>query len=96
MIIRVFRARIKPGCNDEFESFLRNGPIPRIAARPGLIVQHVGRPTAHSPDEFVYVSVWEDVVALRGFAGDRWYEAVIDEEEEHLLLETFIHHYEVI
>ena len=96
MIIRVFRARIRPGMNDEFERFLREGPIPKIAAHPGLVSQHVGRPSEGSPDEFVYVSVWQDIESLRGFAGDQWQEAVIDREEEHLLLETHIHHYEAL
>ena len=94
MIIRVFRARIRPGLNDDFERFLREGPIPKITSLPGLVAQHVGRPTSAAPDEFVYVSVWKDLESLRTFAGDDWEHAVIDPEEEHLLLETFIHHYE--
>ena len=96
MIIRVFRARIRPGYRDEFEAFLREGPMPRIAARPGLVAQHVGCPLQPDSSEFVYVSVWEDVASLQGFAGERWQEAVIDKEEEHMLEETLIDHYEVL
>jgi hypothetical protein len=28
--------------------------------------------------------VWEDVESIRAFAGERWQEAVVDPDEEHL------------
>jgi heme-degrading monooxygenase HmoA len=61
-----------------------------------VIAQHVGKPRDSSSTEFVYVSVWEDVESIRAFAGERWQEAVIAPEEEHLLKDTWIGHYEVI
>jgi hypothetical protein len=36
----------------------------------------------------------EDVESIRAFAGDRWEEAVITPDEEHLLRDTWIGHYE--
>jgi hypothetical protein len=36
------------------------------------------------------------VESIRAFAGERWQEAVIAPEEEHLLKDTWIGHYEVI
>jgi hypothetical protein len=48
-----------------------------------------------SSSEFVCVTVWADAESPRGFAGERWQEAVIDPpEEEHLLKDTWIQHYE--
>lgn len=96
MIIRVFRARVGETYNNDFERFLRHGPLPFIAARPGLVAQYVGRPLDATGKEFVYVTVWEDVDSLRGFAGEDWQRAVIDPEEEHMLEETLIDHYEAI
>jgi heme-degrading monooxygenase HmoA len=61
-----------------------------------VIAQHVGKPRDSSSTEFVYVSVWEDVESIRAFAGERWQEAVIAPEEERLLKDTRIGHYEVI
>ena len=60
------------------------------------MAQHVGKPRDPSSTEFVYVTVWEDVESIRAFAGERWQEAVITPEEEHLLKDTWIGHYEVI
>jgi heme-degrading monooxygenase HmoA len=96
MIIRVFRPTIHPGKEAEFESFLRETAIPLVSQQSGVIAQHVGKPRDSSSTEFVYVSVWEDVESIRAFAGERWQEAVIAAEEEDLLKETWIGHYEVI
>lgn len=96
MIIRVFRPTIHPGKEAEFESFLRDVAVPLVSRQAGLIAQHVGRPRDGSSTEFVYVTVWEDVESIQMFAGDRWQEAVIAPEEEHLLQDTWIGHYDVV
>jgi heme-degrading monooxygenase HmoA len=96
MIIRVFRPTIHPGKEVEFESFLRETAIPLVSQQSGVIAQHVGKPRDSSSTEFVYVSVWEDVESIRAFAGEQWQEAVVAPEEEHLLKDTWIGHYEVI
>ena len=96
MIIRVFRPTIHSGKESEFESFLRDTAVPLVSQQSGLVAQYVGKPHDPSSTEFVYVTVWEDVESIRAFAGDRWQEAVITAEEEHLLKDTWIGHYEVI
>jgi hypothetical protein len=49
-----------------------------------------------SSTEFLYVTVWNDVESIRAFAGERWQKAVITPDEEHLLKDTWIEHYETI
>ena len=96
MIIRVFRPTIHPGKESEFESFLFETAIPLVSRQKGLVAQHVGRPRDPSSTEYLYVTVWEDVESVRAFAGERWQEAVITPEEEHLLRDTWIAHYQVL
>ena len=96
MIIRVFRPTIHPGKEREFESFLLETAVPLVSRQSGLVAQHVGKPRDPSSTEYVFVTVWEDVESIRAFAGERWQEAVIAPEEEHLLKETWIGHYEVL
>jgi heme-degrading monooxygenase HmoA len=96
MIIRVFRPTIHPGREQEFEAFLADTAVPLVSKQAGLVAQHVGRPRDPSSTEYVYVTVWEDVEAIRAFAGERWQEAVITPDEEHLLKDTWIGHYEVL
>jgi heme-degrading monooxygenase HmoA len=96
VIIRIFRPTIYPGKEREFESFLRNTAIPLVSQQSGLIAQHLGKPRDPSSTEYLYVTVWENVESIRAFAGERWEEAVITPDEEHLLKETWIGHYEAI
>ena len=96
MIIRVFRPTIYPGKESEFESFLGEEAIPLVSRQSGLVAQHVGKPRDPSSTEYLYITVWEDVDSIRAFAGERWQEAVITPDEEHLLKETWIGHYDVI
>ena len=56
----------------------------------------MGKPRDASSTEYVYVTVWEDVDSVRAFASERWQEAVITPEEEHLLRDTWIAHYQVL
>jgi heme-degrading monooxygenase HmoA len=94
VIIRVFRPTIHPGKQSEFESFLRNTAVPLVSQQPGLVAQHVGRPRDASSTEYLYVTVWADADAITAFAGQHWQEAVIAPDEEHLLQDTWIAHYE--
>jgi hypothetical protein len=56
----------------------------------------VGKPRDPPSTEDVYVKVWEDVESIRAFAGERWQEAVITPDEEHLVKHTWIGHYQVL
>jgi heme-degrading monooxygenase HmoA len=96
VIIRVFRPTIHPGKEGEFESFLRDTAMPLVSRQSGLLAQHVGRPRDQSSTEYLYVTVWENVESIQAFAGERWQEAVIASDEEHLLKDTWIGHYEAI
>lgn len=51
---------------------------------------HVGRSHIPSSTEYVYVTVWQDVESIRAFAGERWQDAVIAPDEEHLLKDTWM------
>jgi heme-degrading monooxygenase HmoA len=96
VIIRVFRPTIHHGKVREFEVFLRDTAVPLVSQQAGLVAQHVGKPRDPSSSEYLYVTVWQDVESIRAFAGERWQEAVITPDEEHLLKEIWIGHYEVL
>ncbi len=49
-----------------------------------------------SPQEFVMVTIWESLAHLKAFAGEDWNHSVIPEPELPLLVETFVHHYQVV
>ena len=96
MIIRVFRPMIHAGKASEFESFLRDTAIPLVSRQAGLVAQHIGRPREASTGEYLYVTVWENVESIQAFAGEHWQDAVVTEDEEHLLKSVWIRHYDGI
>ena len=96
MIIRVFRSRVKPGLHEEYERLLRETAIPLLLAAPGLVKLHVGTPLDDPPREFLLMSVWENISALRAFFGRKWRESVVVPGEAHLVAEAIVDHYEVL
>jgi heme-degrading monooxygenase HmoA len=94
MLIRVFRARVKPGMGATQERMVRELSMPLMERQPGLIAFYAGRPMGSNQDEFTMVSLWQGLDALRAFAGDDFEQAVIPEPELANLVEVHVHHYE--
>ena len=95
MIVRVFRAKARPGKQDDFLEKARRLSVPLVESSKGLIAYFGGKPLNAGGNEFVMVSIWRNLEDLKSFAGEDWYQPVIPEEEKPLLAETFVHHYEV-
>jgi quinol monooxygenase YgiN len=96
VIVRVFRARIRPGKEDEFERFVIETGVPMTRAQEGCSHTTFGKSRWSEQPEFVVVTHWDSVDALKAFAGPNWQQAVIEPEEEHMLAEVFCDHYETI
>jgi heme-degrading monooxygenase HmoA len=74
VIVRVFH----PGTEDDFERVVTETGIPTVKAQEGCSQVTVGQSRWSQQPEFVVVTHWESVEALRGFAGPDWQQAVID------------------
>ena len=94
MILRVFRARLKPGARQAFEQLCYEASIPLLRSQPGLVTLHVGRPLPEYPDEFVLVTVWKDLESLKAFAGETWDQPLIMPGEAALVQQTTVQHYD--
>jgi quinol monooxygenase YgiN len=93
MIIRLFRGQVKPEKLSSLDQVLREVTIPLLEARPGLVSYYVGGPMESNPHEFLVLTVWTDLQALKAFAGARWQESVIPERMADLLQAAFVYHY---
>jgi DNA-binding winged helix-turn-helix (wHTH) protein/heme-degrading monooxygenase HmoA len=93
VIIRVFRGVVQPGKEKDFLKVLHGEGIPHLRSQRGMLGVHVGMPTEASPSEFLVTTTWEDLDALRTFAGERWFEAKILPRERALLKTAQVHHY---
>lgn len=94
MIIRVFRGRVHPGMQKEYERELREVAVPNFYANPGLVDLHLGLPSVDAPEEFLVVTAWEDLDSLRSFAGENWRSALLHPGEAEMLRRSFVQHFE--
>jgi quinol monooxygenase YgiN len=97
MIIRVFRARPKPGAAEELARLALEVSVPFVDAQPGLVARYTGRGAGATGEELTMVSVWEDLDAMKNMTGEDWDNPVLpDERLEPLIEESFLHIYESI
>jgi transposase/quinol monooxygenase YgiN len=93
VIIRVFRARLKPGKLAAFASVYEDYGRPMMRVAPGCLAERAGPPAGHH-HEFVIVSVWRDLESLKAFAGEAWQEAIILPGEAVLLHTASVRHFD--
>lgn len=94
MIIRVFRARLKPGKRAVFERLCRTVSFPVMRVQEGCLTVTIGEPAAQRPEEFVVVSVWRDLERLKAYVGEQWREAITLPGEADLLEFARVEHYD--
>lgn len=94
MILRVFRARLRPGQWAVYERLLRERSVPLMRATPGFGGLRIGPRQIDRPDEFVLVTLWSDIDALQTFAGERWEEVTTLPGEAALVEEMSVQHFD--
>lgn len=95
MILRIFRARVQPGRQSDFELKVGQNSIPLVRKQRGLIHFFAGRPMPATPDEFAIITIWRSLDDLKAFVGNNWIESLIPEPERLLLESTSVLHYEI-
>ena len=95
MIIRLFKARIRPGCSDAWREKVQAFSIPWLESQHGLLAYYPGQPISEDESEFSMTSVWVDMDALIAAVGENWQESVLLEDEARLVEECGVEHYEV-
>jgi heme-degrading monooxygenase HmoA len=97
VIIRVFRARAKPGKADELAQLAEEVSIPFVDGQPGLLARHTGRGVGATGDEFVMISVWESLDALKNMTGEDWENEVLpDGRLKDCIEDSSVEHYEAM
>lgn len=94
MIIRVFRARLKPGKRAAYERLCREHYIPLIREQPGYMTARIGEARQGAPLDFALVSIWKDLASLQAFAGEHWQEAYIVPGEADMLETVAVEHFD--
>ena len=93
MIIRIFRARVLSGTLDEWQRKVEKFSITWLKSQKGMLKCFPGKPLDDERD-FVMVSIWEDLAAIKQAVGDDWEQVVLLEDEASLVEEVSVEHYE--
>jgi hypothetical protein len=97
MIVRMWRGQAKAESADAYERFVTTtvfAALPAIAGHRGayLLKRVVGDEV-----EFIAVTLWESLAAIRGFAGDTIERAVVEPEARAVLssFDDVVRHFEL-
>lgn len=98
MISRIWRGRTPATKADSYLEYLRHTGLKDYAATPGNEGVFVLRRVAGDEAEFLLISFWESLDAIRRFAGEDYERAVYYPEDDEYLLdrEPGVVHYEVV
>jgi heme-degrading monooxygenase HmoA len=97
MIARYWSGAVPSSRADDYQRYLEKTGIRDLNATPGNRGVYVLRRTEGDRTEFVFVSLWESLDAIRAFAGEDVEEARYYPEDREYLLEMSprVKHYEV-
>ena len=97
-VARLWRGRTLASKADRYEAYLNASGIARMRSTPGNVGVTMMRRTENGRTEFLVISFWESIEAVKRFAGKDYQKAVIlPRDREYLLeVEPNVLHYEVI
>ncbi len=98
MIARLWRGTTQASTADDYLTYLMETGVKAYQATPGNRGVYVMRRLDDGRAEFLLVSLWESIDAIRQFAGDDIEQAVFYPRDDAFLIdrETRVTHYEVL
>lgn len=94
MITRIFRVQIHKEYVADFEKAYEEVSIPLVKSQKGFVSLSTGSPMTKENLEYVMISHWESLEALKKFVGEDWQEALIPKGMEKYVDQCWLHHYE--
>jgi heme-degrading monooxygenase HmoA len=100
MIARVWRGSTRTGCAGEYVRYLHETGVRdcrRTSGNCGVVILRDVGPLPDGTAEFVFVSFWDSLASIRGFAGDAIDKAVFYPRDQEFLIdrESTVRHYDV-
>lgn len=98
MIVRMWHGRVPTSKADEYAGFLNGRAVPDYRSVKGNLSVHILRRQNGDITHFVTLTFWENLEAIRGFAGEDIVRARYYPEDKDFLLEfePTVVHYEVV
>jgi heme-degrading monooxygenase HmoA len=97
VIARTWRGWTSAADAESYVEYLNETGVPGLASTEGNRGLYIFRRTEDARAEFVVLSLWESLDAIRGFAGEEIEKAVFYPEDDRFLVEREWHcvHYDV-
>ena len=92
-ILRVFEARAKPGCADSLAKKFATTSVDVVRNQPGNQGHFFGKSVSGEDDDFVFVSVWRDLNAVKTRFGDDLESSFLPLGYSELIEECCIKHF---
>ena len=98
MIMRIWHGATPAEKADEYLDYLKATGLKEYRATPGNLGVQIVRRIGGGHADFLTISLWESLDAIRGFAGDDIEKAVYYPKDDAFLLERepTVAHYEVL
>ena len=98
MIARHWRGVAQPAAADAYVAHLRDETFPALTRRPGFLSASILRRDVPLGVEFLIVTNWESLDAIRGFAGEDVETAVVPALVQSMMVEfdRRARHYDVV
>ena len=98
MISRHWTGLAKAGCTGAYVEHLQTETFPAIRKLPGFVDASILSRVVAEGVEFLVVTQWESLDAIRAFAGEQLDEAVVPAEVRDMMIkyDRQVRHYEVI
>ena len=97
MIARIWRGAVRSQDADEYVTYVRATGIEHYRSTPGNVGAWILHRTSGDRTEILTFSLWEDMDAVKAFAGQEPSQAVYYPEDDRFLVErsSTVDHYEV-
>jgi heme-degrading monooxygenase HmoA len=98
MIIREWRGSAAASNGEAYPEHFRASVLPELLRVPGFLGAHLSRRPVDDRIEFLVLTRWQSIDAIRGFAGSDICKAVVEPGAAAALLDfdANVQHYEVI
>jgi len=98
MVLRMWHGRVPTSKAQAYRSFLNQRAIPDYQSVAGNLSVYILERTEGKVTHFVTLTFWEDMDAIKGFAGDNVESAKYYPEDKDFLMEfePNVLHYEVV
>jgi len=98
MISRQWRGIARPAAAEQYVEHLRSETFPQLSGIPGFIDGSILRRRVIDGVEFMIVTRWASLDAIRSFAGDSAERAVVPEQVQRMLVryDAVATHYEIV